>query len=132
MRGYLLDTHAWLWARTDSPELGPLTRALLGNPSHRLYLSSISTLEATIKWRLGKLRLPGRPADLVRESLQENQLEALPVTHEHAWRIGDLPSHHHDPFDRVLVAQALVENLELVTADALLRSYPAPIHWAST
>jgi len=95
-----------------------------------VHLSAVTTWEVTIKWRLGKLGLPARPADLVRESLVTHRLESLAVTHEHAWRVGDLPNHHTDPFDRMLIAQALTENLELITADAAVRAYPVPVMWA--
>lgn len=127
---FLLDTHVWLWAIDDMTPLGRRTRDLLVSPDSKLFLSAVSSWEATIKWRLGKLRLPGRPEEIVKHSLEHNRLDVLPVTHEHACRVGDLPHHHDDPFDRLLIAQALAQGLQLVTADAALRAYRVPIHWA--
>ena len=127
---YLLDTHVFLWARVEGTQIGPRTRDILTDPNHRIYLSAVVSWEISIKWRLGKLKLPGRPGDLVRRSLEENSLLSLPVTHDHSLQVGDLPDHHHDPFDRLLVAQAVVEHLILITADPQLKPYPSRIHWA--
>lgn len=130
MNGFLLDTHVWLWARAGSPKLGPRTRSLLQDNANPVFLSAVTTWEITIKWGLGKLKLPQRPASLVRDSLASNQLLPLAITHEHAWRVGDLPPLHHDPFDRLLIAQALAENLDLITANPQVRAYPLNTRWA--
>lgn len=130
MSGFLLDTHVWLWARANSPQLGPLTRALLAAEANKIFLSSVTTWEITIKWRLGKLALPDRPAVIVLDSLNNNRLLPLAVSHEHSWRVGDLPDLHNDPFDRLLIAQALTEKLDLITADAQIRHYPVNVRWA--
>lgn len=127
---YLLDTHVFLWARVEGAQIGPRTWEILGDPKQRIYLSAVVSWEISIKWRLGKLKLPDRPSNLVRLSLEQNSLRSLSVTHDHSLQVGDLPDHHHDPFDRLLVAQAVVENLILITADPQLKAYPARIHWA--
>ncbi|MCE7869594.1 type II toxin-antitoxin system VapC family toxin [bacterium CPR1] len=128
---YLLDTHAWLWARSNSSQLGPKTRVLLGSPRARIFLSAVAAWEIAIKWRLGKLELPRHPLEMVQDSLTANALTPLPVKFEHACLVADLADHHQDPFDRLLVAQAIVEGLELITSDAILSLYPIRVHWAS-
>ncbi len=127
---YLLDTHVFLWARVQGTQIGPRTWEVLTNPKNRIYLSAVVSWEISIKWRSGKLKLPDRPHNIVRLSLEENALFSLPITHEHSLQVGDLPDHHHDPFDRLLVAQAQVENLTLLTADPQIKAYPSRIHWA--
>lgn len=126
----LLDTHVWLWACLGDRRLGARTRATLADPNATLFLSAVSAWETTIKFRLGKLSLPVRPLQLVEDSMRLHSLLALPVTHVHACAVSDLTDHHHDPFDRLLLAQATVENLELVTADEVLRRYQVPLRWA--
>ena len=128
---YLLDTHIWLWAFTSQMgKLGPATRAILESGDSELYLSAVTSWELSIKWALGRLEMAGRPDQLISQSLRENQLTPLAVSHEQAWLVGDLPPHHHDPFDRLLVAQAIREGLVLITCDQEIRAYPVSIHWA--
>lgn len=127
---YLIDTHVFLWARIQDSQLGPHTWKILTDPKNRIYLSAVVSWEISIKWRSGKLKLADRPHSIVRRSMEENGLFSLPITHDHSLQVGDLPDHHHDPFDRLLVAQALVENLTLLTADPQIKAYPARIHWA--
>lgn len=126
----LLDTHVWLWACTNDPKLGPRTRSLLASPTATIFLSAVSSWEASIKWGLGKLRLPLRPLELVSESIRLHRLVPLPVSHEHSCSVSDLPGHHLDPFDRLIIGQAIVENLEIVTGDDDFRHYSVPLRWA--
>lgn len=128
---YLLDTHVWLWAFTgDLARFGPRTAAILNDGQSDLYLSAVTSWEISIKWALRRLELTERPEQLIARSLRENRLIPLAITHEQAWLVGDLAAHHSDPFDRLLVAQAMRENLTLVTADPLVRHYPVAILWA--
>ena len=127
---YLLDTHVWLWAFTGQSKLGPKTNRILSSGNSELYLSAVTSWEITIKWSLQRLVLLDRPGQLIAQSLRENGLLSLPVKHEHAWRLGDLARHHHDPFDRLLVAQAIHEGMVLITADPQLRNYPVELAWA--
>jgi PIN domain nuclease of toxin-antitoxin system len=121
----LLDTHVFLWWREASPRLSPEARdAIAAAPV--VFVSAASAWEAAIKQALGRLRLPDRFA----AGVEESGFEQLAVTFDHAERAGALPPHHADPFDRMLVAQALAEDLTLVTRDRRLEPYAADVLWA--
>lgn len=123
----LLDTHALLWALAAPSKLPVRTATALRDPGNDVFVSAASGWEIAIKTALGKLS-----ADLdeiVRTSLEVG-FEELPVTLVHARRVHSLPPRHRDPFDRMLVAQALEEGLTVVTHDALVVAYGAPILWA--
>lgn len=117
-RRLLLDTHAWLWWYVDDPRLGPGARVAI-TEAESVYLSVASVWEMSIKASLGRLTLPD---DLPGE-LERDGMLALPITLPHALTAGTLPPHHRDPFDRLLIAQAQVEALVLVTADADIARY---------
>lgn len=125
----LLDTQCWLWMRAEPERLSQQARGLLVDGSTELLLSAASSWEIAIKYALGKLPLPEPPARYVPDRLREDGIEPLPVTHVHALRVADLPLHHRDPFDRLLVAQARSEGLPLLTADPLIRRYDVEIIW---
>jgi PIN domain nuclease of toxin-antitoxin system len=116
----LLDTHVLLWWVADDPTLRAGTRAKIADPDHDVAVSAASIWEAAIKRALGKLRFE-TPALL--ETLSRGGIRVVPVTAEHALAAGDLPRHHDDPFDRILVAQASAEGLTLISRDARLRAY---------
>ena len=118
----LLDTHCWLWLKQDPTRLpSPLRRRIVRDPA-RLVLSVASVMEIGIKQATGRLRLSDDPGRLVSE-LVEDGVVPLVVTVEHALRMAALPPLHRDPFDRLLVAQAQVEGLTLVSADANVLAY---------
>ena len=118
----LLDTHCWLWLKLDPTRLpSPLRRRLSGNPGN-LNLSSASVIEIAIKHADGKLKLDGTPADLV-NALLEDGVNPLPIAAAHALQLGRLPALHRDPFDRLLIAQAIVEGLTVVSADPRVLAY---------
>lgn len=121
---YLLDTHVVLWMLGDPDKLSPPSRAVVVDPKATLAVSSVSALEVATKVRIG--RLPGAEHLVAtwEERLAELRLGALPVTTSHALLAGSLAWGHRDPFDRLLAAQALHDNLVLVTADAALRGLP--------
>jgi len=119
-RRLLLDTHVWLWWQVDHPRLGTATREAIAAASE-VRLSAASVWEISIKSALGKLSLP-KGADILRE-LELDGFVPLPIELEHATRVADLPALHRDPFDRMLVAQAMLEGLTLVTADPHLAKY---------
>lgn len=96
-------------------------------PEHDLYLSAASAWEIAIKASLGRLRLPVDPAEYVRTRLVQSQTVPLSITHEHALRVGSLPDHHRDPFDRLLIAQAQLEGLVIMTPDAHFSAYEVEI-----
>lgn len=120
---FLLDTHVWLWTLTAPERLDRDTRRLLEDPANQLLLSAASCWEIAIKYRLGKLALPESPARFIPPRLVRDGITELPIQHHHALAVADLPEHHNDPFDRLLVAQALIERLTLVSADRTLAPY---------
>jgi PIN domain nuclease of toxin-antitoxin system len=128
----LLDTNAWLWFSASSHRLGPKTRALLVDPANELFLSLASAWEFSIKAGLGKIVGAGDPAAYVRTRLRRQQIAPLAITLEHVLAVAMLPSHHRDPFDRLLVAQAQAESLTIVTSDPYLARYGIPIHDATS
>ncbi len=120
----LLDTHAFLWIVGEPERLGPVARTALAEPAGEAFVSVASAWEIAIKVASGKLDFPAAnfEADVERAGY-----EALPILAPHALAAGALPRHHDDPFDRVLLAQARLEGLTLVTADRALAAYGVPI-----
>ena len=119
MRRLLLDTHVLLWALESESNLGDDVREALVNPRNDVFVSAVCIWEIAIKRALGKLRAP----DHLAATVETAGFSELPVTFVHAEQAGSLPKHHTDPFDRMLVAQAQVEGLTLVTADANIPRY---------
>lgn len=120
---YLLDTHVLLWWLNDDRRLKSQIKSLIENPAHSVYVSAVNIWEIAIKKALKKLIAP----DNLLEIVKKNDFEMLAVSPEHAWQVSELPHYHIDPFDRLLVAQAQVENFTLVTGDAILKKYPVKI-----
>lgn len=114
----------------EPERLSEESRALLRDPGSELFLSAASAWEIAIKFAAGRLQLPQPPTAFVTQRIAEDRLGALSVLYTHALRAGELPPHHRDPFDRVLIAQAQIEGLTLLTADRVLARYDIPIHWA--
>jgi len=123
----LLDTHVFIWAAGKSHQLKPSVRALLQDPEEKIFLSSISAAEIAIKWSRGRLRLPKEPILFINEFLAESNISQLAVTTCDACAVGDLPYHHKDPFDRILIAQAKTNGLRLMTADSVLEKYDVDV-----
>jgi len=123
----LLDTHVFIWAAGKSHQLKPSVRGLLQAPEEKIFLSSISAAEIAIKWSRGRLRLPKEPIQFISEVLAAANISQLAVTIRDACVLGDLPYHHKDPFDRILVAQAKTNGLRLMTADATLEKYDVDV-----
>ena len=122
----LLDTHILLWAAIDFARLSPRARRLLSAPDAELLFSVASIWEVAIKTSLGRADFDVDSVTLRRGLLEGGYVE-LPITGEHAVTAGALPDLHHDPFDRILIAQALVEGVPLVTSDRRIHQYPVPI-----
>ena len=123
----LLDTHVFVWAASESSRLRPSVRALLSDPDENIFVSSVSALELAIKWSLGRLKLPRPPYEFVSEFISLSGMSQLAVTIRDACAVGDLPFHHKDPFDRLLVAQARTNGLRLMTADPILEKYDVDV-----
>ena len=120
---FLLDTHVWLWTLVSPQRIPADTGELLAEPKNNLLLSAASSWEIAIKYRLGRLPLPEPPARFISPRLVRDGIEPLSVQHHHAQAVADLPEHHEEPFDRMLIAQAQIERLILVTADPNLAAY---------
>jgi len=115
----LLDTHVVLWWLNDDAQLGKKARCLIGDPANTIFLSSVCTWEIWLKKSLGKLKLP----DDFDKWLAKEEFEPLPLTAAHTRLVAELPWHHRDPFDRMLIAQAMACDLTLLTSDARLKKY---------
>jgi PIN domain nuclease of toxin-antitoxin system len=122
----LLDTAALLWIASGSTKLSPAARAAYEDQANDIYLSVISLWEIIVKNRLGKLPLPSAVPELLEPLRQTRAAQILPLTES---AVQTLPEHHRDPFDRMLVCQAIDENLILVTPDATLAGYPVKMLW---
>lgn len=127
----LLDTQCWLWMQASPEKLTDEIRELLIDPANILLLSAASSWEIAIKYALGKLPLPSPPESYVPDRLRRGGVTPLAVSHVHALAVAELPYHHRDPFDRLLVAQAQLDGLTLLTADRTLGAYDVQIMWAS-
>ncbi|MFP4030526.1 MAG: type II toxin-antitoxin system VapC family toxin [Desulfococcaceae bacterium] len=125
----LVDTHAFLWWITDDPRLSEPARALIGDSQNHLYWSAASSWEVAIKYKLGRLPLPDVPERFLSEELESNRVQPLPITDIHAFHAGQLPRHHNDPFDRMLIAQARTEFLILLSRDSEFHLYDVAVKW---
>ena len=114
-----------------SPEhFSSRAREMLDEPDNVLLLSPVSAWEIAIKYALGRLTLPIPPAEYVPSRMKSSGVDALALQHSHALQVASLPWHHQDPFDRLLVAQAQVEGLPILSADRRLADYDVELHWA--
>ena len=125
----LLDTHVFLWWIMDDPQLSDRSRELITNRNNTFYLSAASGWEIMIKARLGRLQLPKNPQRFISEQLSLNNIESLPVQMSHALHTITLPDHHRDPFDRILIAQAQLEKLAILSADPQIIKYEVKVIW---
>ena len=125
----LADTHTFLWFVTDAPQLSAKAKTILEAPDTERFFSLASVWELAIKTGLGKLTLRKRLEEFLPEQLAANRFALLNIAAEHAFRVARLPLHHRDPFDRMLVAQCLAENLPLVSSDAALDAYGIKRLW---
>jgi PIN domain nuclease of toxin-antitoxin system len=123
----LLDTHVLLWWMADDPALGDRARDAIADAGNTVWVSAASAWEMAIKSGLGRLALPGPVAEVLPPVMVDNDFSPLPITVEHALRVSQLPPVHADPFDRILIAQAISQSSTLVTADAVFARYPVSI-----
>ena len=124
----LLDSHTFLWWNNEPDKLSSRVLEMCKDSENALFVSVASIWELQIKFQLGKLRLYKPLAEIIRQE-QENGIEILSVEAAHIFALDSLPNHHKDPFDRLLVAQALVEGAVLVSADPLVKQYPVKVEW---
>ena len=120
----LLDTPIFICWNGSSTELSPTARSLCNNPGHQIVLSMASIWEMQIKHQLGKLNFITPLMEIIRLQQENNGLEILPIYLTHIDALSSLPHHHRDPFDRLLIAQSQVENIVVLSADAMFRQYP--------
>lgn len=125
----LFDTSTFLWLATDPSQLSARAAALLGDPANVLWLSTVSVWEIVVKNRIGKLPLSSDVEQIVSEQVRNNKIQLLPLELRHVLEGRTLPLHHHDPFDRLLVCQALAEGLTIVTPDRHIQKYAIPTEW---
>ena len=119
----LLDTHVLLWWLADAPTLSQTIRAVISNGKNLVFVSAVAAWEIAIKSALGKLDMP----DNLEAALTANRFQPLPITIPHGLAVACLPHHHNDPFDRLLIAQAKVEGLTLVTRNEQIKKYDVAI-----
>ena len=120
---FLLDTHILLWWISEPQNLSKGVAGLIQRGQNTLFWSSASSWEVAIKYKMGRLALPENPVSFLPKQLSLNHISSLPIQDSHAYEAGMLPRHHQDPFDRMLVAQARIEKLKLVTDDSKIRRY---------
>lgn len=125
----LLDTHAFLWFSADDARLSPVARSAIQDPANQVYLSLASVWEMAIKLSLGKLRLRRPLLTLVMEAMERRGIGLLSIQLGHALKVAELPFHHRDPFDRLLVAQCLVSDMAFVSRDPAADSYGVTRIW---
>jgi PIN domain nuclease of toxin-antitoxin system len=119
----LLDTQIFLWALAEPKRLGEKTKSLLRSRENQLYFSAASSWEISIKAGLGKLPLPESPDKYISSRMANLKIDPLDVRHYHTFIVYQLPLHHRDPFDRILIATAIAENIYLMSADEQFRRY---------
>lgn len=124
----LLDTHTYIWFSSNSRELSPRVRELIEDSRNTAYISMGSLWEISIKVSIGKPRISAPLEELLLE-ITENGIEILPISFDHILRSSQLPFHHRDPFDRLLVAQALSEQMQLLSADTIFDYYTDSRVW---
>ena len=125
----LLDTHAFLWWVMDDPKLSVKAKKLLKDSDHEFFLSVVSAWEIAIKSRLKKISLSKKAEDFVLEQMDLNSISPLSIQMKHALHVEKLPDHHEDPFDRLIVAQAHLENMALLTCDKMIKKYDVNSLW---
>lgn len=123
----LLDTQVWLWMLAAPDRLSAASRALLVVAENELLFSAASAWEIAIKHGLGKLQLPESPAKYIPRMMVHTSVTPLPIHHRHALHVAELPAYHRDPFDRLLVAQAQVEGVPIISADPHFRQYDVEV-----
>ena len=126
---FILDTNAFIWMDTDPTKVSPRVVQVLNDTNNEIHLSVASVWEMVIKSQTGKLVLSDTIDKIIAEQMKRNPLQLLPIELPHVLALQTLPSIHKDPFDRLLVAQATIENAILLSTDPLIRQYPVRVEW---
>lgn len=124
----LLDTHIFLWLITGDQRLPEAMQRDILNPENEVYLSAISLWEISVKYQLGKLPLPEPPENYLPVQRERHMIASLPLDEASVSQLAKLPSIHRDPFDRILICQALEHRLTIVTVDEMIRAYPVTLY----
>ncbi len=125
----LLDTCTFLWIITNDPKLSLSAREIFVNPDNNVFLSTVSSWEIVVKYTLGRLPLPEPPHKIIANQRKRHEIESLPLDEEATFHLAKLPDYHKDPFDRMIVCQALVHGLTNLTPDEAVQRYPARTIW---
>jgi PIN domain nuclease of toxin-antitoxin system len=125
----LLDTHAFIWLDTQPEKLSKTAMDICQDTDNQLYLSMASIWEMQIKVQLGKLKLKVPLADMLTVQQQENDLNVLNIALTHIYQLQALPFHHNDPFDRLIIAQSVLENMTLISVDEKFKAYDVSVLW---
>ena len=125
----LLDTHAFIWWATDDTRLSEQATNAIMSPGNELYLSAASVWEMAIKSALGRMQIAMSLRDFLTTYKAQYELEDLPILRQHAAAVANLPPHHRDPFDRMLIAQAQLEEMLVLTADSAFTAYDVARLW---
>lgn len=126
---YLLDTHTFIWMDSDKNQLSERVQQLCQDPTNQLLLSVVSLWEIVTKAQIGKFTLRQPLLEIVEEHVKDNYLQILPVTLPHVLELQNLPLHHKDPFDRMLIAQATTEGATLLSKDGRFTAYKVDVIW---
>jgi PIN domain nuclease of toxin-antitoxin system len=126
---FLLDTCTFLWIITDDPKLSRRAKSLFVDSENEVYLSVASTWEITVKYKLGKLPLPESPEKYLPQKRQQHHIDSLFLIEQATLYLTKLPDLHRDPFDRILICQAIVEGMCILTPDELITQYPVHSQW---
>lgn len=126
---HYVHTHTLIWDLLDDPNSSRLARQILQSNDHELVFSLVSLWEIAIKIKTGKLRTLGSSVAYLRDEMEAYGIEFLPIRYEHVLQLENLPHHHGDPFDRLLIAQAITERLPILTADTAFKKYEVKLVW---
>ena len=125
----LLDTHAFIWWANDDPSLSLSAKRVIEDRSNEIFLSAITSWEMAIKSAIGKLLLAQPVSSFIDAQIAQYNFRPLTITHEHAYQVETMTMHHNDPFDRLLIAQALMEDLVILTRDSEFSQYGVKTLW---
>jgi len=126
---FLLDTHTFLWWITDKPNLSDCVRDIIVDGNNEMFLSAASGWEIVIKSRIGRIQLTENPDTFLLNQLSLNAIQSMPITMRHALYVNNLPDIHKDPFDRIIIAQSILEDMPILTKDHYMAKYNVKVIW---